>query len=94
MKQQVKVAAILQQINRSHVASLTGATVARIMSKPDAQIDTWIRTNENLFVRSKTIPDKDLLVSSLKPVVYINRRKSKNQPLQVNGPIRNIVAAV
>jgi hypothetical protein len=46
------------------------------------------------YVRSKTIPDKDLLVSSLKLVVYINRRRSKKQPLQVNGPIRNIVAAV
>jgi hypothetical protein len=53
MKQQVKVAAILQQINRSHIASLMEATVARIMSKPDAQIDTWIRTNENLLCKVK-----------------------------------------
>ena len=53
MKQQAKVAAIMQQFKRSHVASLVEATVAQIMSKPDGQIESWIRTNESLIRRMK-----------------------------------------
>ena len=53
MKQQVKVAAIMQQFKRSFVASLAEATVAQIMSKPDGQIDSWIRTNESLLHKMK-----------------------------------------
>ena len=53
MKQQAKVAAILQQIKMTHVAHLVEATVAQILSRPESQIDSWIRTNEELLRKLK-----------------------------------------
>ena len=53
MRQQAKVAAILQQIKMTHVAHLVEATAAQILSRSKSQIDSWIRTNEELLCKLK-----------------------------------------